>query len=78
MTILEPSRSDDELLNNNYRGNPKYSDRTECAFAMSKCDVPARQISDRYGRDVWRCDRDIHLEEVEFYVINRTGRSLYV
>jgi hypothetical protein len=77
MTIMEPNKSDHELLENNYRGNSRYLERIECAFAIRNCDIAASKVNDRYGRDVWRCDSDIDLETVEFYLINRTSRSIY-
>jgi hypothetical protein len=76
MTVLEPSKNDYELICNNYRGNTKYSHRVEVAFAIRKSDI--NDVTEKFtdertlNRDLWRCNSDIDLENVDFVLINRT------
>jgi hypothetical protein len=74
MTEMSPMASDQDLLVNNYRGNSKYYDRIQCAFAFRKRDSFARKFFDltNFSRDLWRCDASIDLSRVDFFLIDRS------
>ena len=76
MTVMEPTNSTLELLNNNYRGNPKYTRKTECAFAISKSLLNPTKLYDVSFRDIWRNDSPIDLTKTEYFVILREGNQL--
>jgi hypothetical protein len=73
MTIMSPTEDDDELIQNNYQGNHKYIEKTECAFAIRKHHINACKIIDPWDRtrDLWRNNEAIDLKEVDFFVIRR-------
>ena len=71
LTELDPCTSDDELLENNYRGNYKYNERIQYAIAIPKHQIRAIQILDNYNRNIYRCDYEIDLDSVDFRLISR-------
>ena len=73
MTKIAPCSETDLLLTNNYIGNPKYLHRLECAFAIKTSSMIFRKLNDKFypSRDIWKSDRDIDLNQCEFYLIDR-------
>lgn len=74
MTKLGPKETTDCLLQNNYRGNSKYKERLECAFAIkSNQFVRFVPISDKMfpSRDLWKSRNDIDLTKCTFFLIIR-------
>lgn len=71
MTRMSPRENLDMLLINNYRGNLKYLDKLECAFAIKESHVNAVRIHDESypHRDVWRSNREIQLNGNNFALI---------
>ena len=73
-TKLEPSLETYDLLENNYRGNEKYLNKLECAFAF-KADSFKKliKIRDRFHpiRDIWKSSHDIDLFKCTFFLIFR-------
>jgi hypothetical protein len=82
MTSVQPFEEYSVLLENIYLGNPKYSSRLECAFAINKyiCNqINAHQFTDPMypSRDLWICEDDIELHSTHnvFYLIIREDKS---
>ena len=76
MTLMNPTMFDDRaLLENNYQGNNKYSNRIECAFAVDRSMIKAEKFIDPRApnRDLWRNGTQIDLTKVDFFLINRTN-----
>ena len=74
LTKLGPKEENDTLLENNYRGNSKYEDRIECAFALKNNSINRfAKIFDRFypSRDVWKSIKDIDLNRSRFFLIFR-------
>jgi hypothetical protein len=74
LTKLGPKEENDILLENNYRGNSKYKDRLECAFALKKNNFNRFiQIFDNFypSRDIWKCIKDVDLTKCSFFLIFR-------
>lgn len=78
MTIVSPYKSDEKLINNNYRGNYKFASKVECAFAFHKCHLNPQKIYDSkdYTRDLWRCDHPIDLNMIDFKLVVRSNGHL--
>ena len=75
MTKLSPCMKNDELCENNYRGNQKFLNRLQSAFAFKDDGtLNLTKIYDhRYpSRDIWRSNNDINLNQFEFYLIMRS------
>ena len=75
MTVLKPSESTAELLSNNYRGNAKFTRKTECAFAIPKRALNPTKLYDPC-RDVWRNDTPIDLTSTDYCLILRGHSEL--
>ena len=73
-TKMGPQESTNVLLYNNYRGNPKYLNKIQCAFALPTSAlnvVPIFDSQDFYPRDIWRINQDVRLDLIEFFLVLR-------
>lgn len=70
-TELDPSNSDRDLIENNYRGNYKYLERIQYSIAIPKYQIRVRPVNDNFNRSILRCDYEIDLNMVDFRLINR-------
>jgi len=73
LTMLSPLENDDVLLENNYKGNLKYRNKLECAFAFDNHMLNASRcvLSEGDYRDVWMVEGQILLYEYDFILIYR-------
>lgn len=73
LTTMSPSNSTAELLENNYQGNTKYRNNTQCAFALPKSDFSVVKVHDPRDpkRDIWRINTSVELSHTDFYLITR-------
>ena len=70
-TELDPSNSDRDLIENNYRDNYKYLERIQYSIAIPKYQIRVRPVNDNFNRSILRCDYEIDLNMVDFRLINR-------
>ena len=71
-TVLEPSSTDEQLIKNNYIYYSKaYLSNVECAFAFHENDLFLKKLRDKFSRDVWKCNDDIDLSQVNCKIIIR-------
>ena len=76
VTSMSPSHSTTDLLNNNYRGNSRYLQKTQCAFALPKRNFTVVRLdeltrSGRLERSVGRIDSPVDLNNTDFYLVIR-------
>lgn len=76
MTKMEPIVDKSTLLYNIYLGNPKYESRLECAFAVKKDHIRAREFNDpKYpSRNLWKSNDDIYLNDNNFTLVFRESK----
>lgn len=74
LTILQPSKSNHTLLENNYNDRSKFKSKIQCAFAFDLNElVGVKKIDDPFykNRDIWRNDNCIDLNDFNFKLILR-------